>query len=158
MTSRFSRSYKYDSSGASERLLRASQCCSAIGHGSPSSDALGGPFLSPALLDRTDMNLTYAPLTQAERYRAQCIEWMCRFEPTLFVTFVFNASISPAEAQRKLEAFHMRMDRKLVGRAMLRKPHERSIYIATIEKPDTNIHIHALFKLTDKQRVHFGMV
>ena len=83
---------------------------------------------------------------------------MCRFEPTLFVTFVFNASISPAEAQRKLEAFHMRMDRKLVGRAMLRKPHERSIYIATIEKPDTNIHIHALFKLTDKQRVHFGMV
>ncbi len=105
-----------------------------------------------------DMDLTHAPMTQAERYRAQCIEWMSRFEPALFVTFVFNASISPGEAQRKLEAFHMRLDRKLVGRAMLRRPDQRSTYFATIEKPDTNIHIHALFKLTDKQRVLFGLV
>lgn len=111
-----------------------------------------------AVLDRTVMNLTYAPMTHAEKYRAQCIEWMSRFEPSLFVTFVFNASISPAEAQRKLEAFHMRLDRKLVGRAMLRRPDERSTYIATIEKPDSNIHVHALFKLTDKQRVVFGLV
>jgi len=104
------------------------------------------------------MTMTYAPTTQADRYRAQCIQWMSRFEPALFVTFVFNATISSAEAQRKLEAFHMIVDRKLIGRGLLRKPERRSTYIAAIEKPETNIHIHALFKLTDKQRVVFGLI
>ena len=104
------------------------------------------------------MNLNYAPLAPAEKYRAECINWMAQFEPSLFVTFVFNAQVTPAEAQRKLEAFHMRVDRKLVGRAVLRKSEKRSTYIAAIEKPEANIHIHALFKLTDRQRVAFGLV
>jgi hypothetical protein len=119
---------------------------------------LAGRFYGPRLPDRTVMNLNYAPLTAAEKYRAECISWIARFEPSLFVTFVFNAQVTPAEAQRKLEAFHMRVDRRLVGRAVLRKPEKRSSYIATIEKPEANIHIHALFKLTDRQRVAFGLV
>lgn len=104
------------------------------------------------------MNQDYTPQAQADRYRAECIKWMIGYEPTLFVTFVINTEISSAEAQRKLEAFHMRVDRKLVGRALLRKPEKRSTYIAVIEKPDANLHIHALFKLTDRQRVVFGLI
>jgi hypothetical protein len=83
---------------------------------------------------------------------------MSQFEPSLFVTLVFNTQVTSAAAQRKLEAFHMRVDRKLVGRAVLRKPEKRSTYIAAIEKPEANLHIHALFKLTDRQRVAFGLV
>lgn len=96
-------------------------------------------------------------LTRADRYRSEYIRWMAAFEPTLFVTFVFNSDIGVDGARRKLEEFHKRIDGKLVGRAALRKPEERSIYIATIEKPEVNLHIHALFKTTDLQRVRFGI-
>lgn len=98
------------------------------------------------------------PLTKAERYRAECIRWMADFEPSLFVTFVFNSQISSHGAHRTLEEFHKRLDAKLVGRAALRKLDKRSVYIATIEKPHANLHIHALFKVSDLQRVRFGLV
>ncbi len=98
------------------------------------------------------------PPTRAE-YRAECIRWMTEFEPSLFVTFVFNTQITPDAARRKLETFHKMLDGKLVGRAALRLPDERSVYIAIIEKPDANLHIHALFKLTDDlQRLRFCLV
>jgi hypothetical protein len=83
---------------------------------------------------------------------------MADFKPTLFVTFVFNSAISADGARRKLEEFHKRIDGRLVGRAALRKPDERSVYIATIENPETNLHIHALFKTSDLQSVRFGLV
>lgn len=101
---------------------------------------------------------TPRPQTKSEEYRSECIRWMADFEPTLFVTFVFNSAISADGARRKLEEFHKRLDGKLVGRAALRKPDERSVYIAAIEKPDTNLHIHALFKTSDLQSVRFGLV
>jgi hypothetical protein len=105
-----------------------------------------------------NMETPIAQKTPAESFRAECVDWIKQFEPTLFITFVFNRDVSPAEAQRRLEAFHMRLDRKLLGRAMLRKPDERSSYIATIENPQTNIHIHGLFKMTERQRLIFGLV
>ncbi|OZA16672.1 MAG: hypothetical protein B7X90_17515 [Novosphingobium sp. 17-62-19] len=80
---------------------------------------------------------------------------MTKFNPNLFVTFVFNRCISMDEAQAKLEKFHGHLDRKLIGRAFLRRPEKRTDYIATIEKPDANIHIHALFKLTGIQKLRF---
>ncbi|GGD86999.1 hypothetical protein GCM10011515_03110 [Tsuneonella deserti] len=80
---------------------------------------------------------------------------MAEFEPSLFVTFVFNTPISIDGARRKLEEFHKRLDDKLAGRAALRRPERRSVYIATIEKPDTNLHIHALFKISELQRLRF---
>jgi hypothetical protein len=98
------------------------------------------------------------PMTRAEKHRSECIRWMADFEPTLFVTFVFNSDIGIHGAQSKLEKFHKMLDAKLVGRAALRKPDQRSVYIATIEKPDANLHIHALFKTSDLQRVRFGLV
>jgi hypothetical protein len=83
---------------------------------------------------------------------------MTDFDPTLFVTFVFNHQIGIEEARQALEKFHGQLDRKLVGRAFLRNPDKRSTYIATIEKPDANIHIHALFKLTEAQKLQFALV
>jgi hypothetical protein len=35
------------------------------------------------------------------------------------------------------------------------RPDERTTYIATIEKPDTNIHVHALFRMTQEQKARF---
>ena len=94
----------------------------------------------------------------SERYRAECIRWMTAFNPDLFVTFVFNREISIDQAQAKLERFHGELDRRLVGRAFLRRPEKRSTYIATVEKPEANIHIHALFKMTEMQKMRFYLV
>lgn len=94
--------------------------------------------------------------TQREKYRAECIRWMAEFEPDLFVTFAFNRWVSIDEAQRTFEEFHGRLDRKLLGRSYMNRPDERTVYIATVEKPDTNIHIHALFRMTAEQKAHFG--
>ncbi|MBX9882868.1 MAG: hypothetical protein K2X73_12935 [Sphingomonas sp.] len=99
-----------------------------------------------------------APLTRAEKYRADCIRWMADYGPDLFVTFVFNRWISMDEAQRTFEEFHGRFDKKLLGRSYMDRPDERTTYIATIEKPDTNIHIHALFKMTAEQKERFGEI
>lgn len=98
------------------------------------------------------------PAMTGDKYRAECIRWMTDSDPDLFITFAFNRMISMDEAQTTFEKFHGHLDRKLVGRAFLRRPDERTSYIATIEKPDTNIHIHALFKMTDIQKLRFCMI
>lgn len=101
---------------------------------------------------------TQQPRKKGDKYRAECIRWMTDFNPDLFVTFVFNRSISMDEAQANLERFHGELDRCLVGRAFKRRPGKRSAYIATIEKPTANIHIHALFKMTKLQKLRFYLV
>ena len=101
---------------------------------------------------------TQRPRTRGEKFRAECIRWMTAFDPDLFVTFVFNREIGMDEAQTTLERFHGELDRKLVGRAFLRKSEKRSTYIATVEKPEANIHIHALFKMTAMQKLRFYLV
>ncbi|MBV2150149.1 hypothetical protein KRZ98_18055 [Sphingobium sp. AS12] len=98
------------------------------------------------------------PVRTGEKYRAECIRWMTEFKPDLFVTFVFNRGINIDEAQRTFEKFHGYIDRKLIGRAFLRRPDKRSSYIATVEKPDTNIHIHALFRMSDIQKLRFCLI
>ncbi len=98
---------------------------------------------------------TSTPLTRAERYRAECVRWMTDFEPNLFVTFAINRWVSVDEAQRTFEEFHQRLDRKLLGRSYFDRPGDRTAYIAAIEKPDTNIHIHALFRMTTEQAARF---
>lgn len=99
---------------------------------------------------------TTTPLTRAEKYRAECVRWMSDFGPNLFVTFAFNRWMSMDEAQRTFEEFHQRVDRKLLGRSYFARPDDRTVYIATIEKPDTNIHVHALFRMTSEQAARFG--
>lgn len=94
------------------------------------------------------------PISRGD-YRNECIKLMTGLQPNLFVTLAFNRRISMNEAQIVLEKFHAFMDRKIVGRAFLRRPEKRSTYIAMIEKPDANIHIHALFKMTPMQRLRF---
>ena len=101
---------------------------------------------------------TPAPLTRAEKYRAECVRWMTEFDPDLFVTFAFNRWVSMDEAQRTFEEFQQRIDRKLLGRSFIARPDERIAYIATIEKPDTNIHIHALFRMTQEQKARFAEI
>jgi hypothetical protein len=98
---------------------------------------------------------TQYPLTRGEKYRAECVKWMTDFTPDLFVTFAFNRPISMDRAQKLFEDFHLRLDRKLIGRAAFRRPDLRTTYIATIEKPRANLHIHALFRMTAEQKARF---
>lgn len=98
------------------------------------------------------------PAATGEKYRVDCISWMTEFEPDLFVTFAFNRPINMDRAQKLFEDFHLRLDAKLVGRAMFRRPEQRTDYIATIEKPDKNLHIHALFRMTAEQKEQFGTI
>mgnify|MGYP001162531330 CR=1 FL=1 len=93
-----------------------------------------------------------------EKFRSQCIRWIADFQPTIFVTFVFNREITSDGARSALEHFHKRLDEKFLGKSALRKPNERSVYIATIEKPDTNLHIHALFKLSPVNQQRFATI
>lgn len=95
---------------------------------------------------------------KGETYRAACIRWIAEFGPNLFVTFAFNRDIGTDEAQALFEKFHGHLDRRLVGRAFLRRPEKRTDYIATIEKPDINIHIHALFRMTAVQKLRFSLI
>ncbi|MBA4781328.1 hypothetical protein [Blastomonas sp.] len=97
------------------------------------------------------------PVAQRDNYRSECIRWLSEFAPDLFVTFVFNRWITMDEAQRTFEEFHCRLDRKLLGRSFIERPDERTDYRATIEKPDTNIHIHALFRMTAEQKSRFSV-
>ena len=99
---------------------------------------------------------TSIPLTRAGNYRDECVRLMSDFEPILFVTFAINRWVSMEEAQRTFEEFHQRLDRKLLGRSYFNRPGDRTVYIAAIEKPDTNIHIHALFRMTTEQAARFG--
>lgn len=89
------------------------------------------------------------------KYRSECVRWISEFNPDLFVTFAFNRSISMDRAQKMFEDFHLQLDQKLIGRAVLRHPERRTDYIATIEKPTRNLHIHALFCMTTEQKAKF---
>lgn len=46
-----------------------------------------------------------------------------------------------------MEEFHQRIDRTILGPKWLQKTEARSQYIAFIEKPTENLHIHAVFHL-----------
>lgn len=89
------------------------------------------------------------------KYRAECARWISEFSPDLFVTFAFNRSISMDRAQKIFEDFHLDLEQRLIGRAVLRHPERRTDYIATIEKPTANLHIHALFCMTAEQKAKF---
>ncbi len=96
--------------------------------------------------------MTDTPVARDD-YRAALIRWIADLKPDLYVTFVFNAAISLRTAQDRLEAFHARMDRKLLGPKWQDKADDRTRYIAFAEKVGSNIHFHAVFNLpTGKAR------
>lgn len=95
--------------------------------------------------------MTYTTAIPRSEYRAALIRWIADFKPSLFVTFVFNSPISPRSARDRLDAFHARMDRALIGPKWLEKPEDRIRFIGFVEKVETNIHIHAVFNLPTKQ-------
>jgi hypothetical protein len=78
-------------------------------------------------------------------YRDALIRWIREFQPSLFVTFVFNCPISIQSSRDRLEEFHQRIDRAILGPKWLQKTESRSRYIGFIEKPANNLHIHAVF-------------
>lgn len=99
--------------------------------------------------------MTDTPVARDD-YRAALIGWIADLKPDLYVTFVFNTAISLRTAQDRLEAFHARIDRKLLGPKWQDKADSRTRYIAFAEKVDTNIHLHAVFTLPTGQTRDFA--
>jgi hypothetical protein len=91
-------------------------------------------------------------------YRAALIQWIADFKPSLYVTFVFNSPISPRTAKDRLDAFHAKIDRALLGPKWLTKSEDRARFIGFVEKAKDNIHIHAVFVLPTKQDRDFVKV
>lgn len=91
--------------------------------------------------------MTYTTAIPRSEYRAALIRWIADFKPSLYVTFVFNSPISPRSAQDRLEEFHQRIDRALLGPKWHQQVAKRSQYVAFIEKAKDNLHIHAVFHL-----------
>ncbi|MGE4431819.1 MAG: hypothetical protein AB7E05_13870 [Sphingobium sp.] len=95
--------------------------------------------------------MTYTTAVARSEYRAALVRWIADFKPSLYVTFVFNSPISPRSAKDRLDAFHARMDRTLLGPKWQAKPEDRARFIGFVEKAETNIHVHAVFDLPTKQ-------
>lgn len=91
--------------------------------------------------------MTYTTNIPRSEYRAALIRWIGEFKPSLYVTFVFNSVISARSAEDRLEEFHQRIDRALLGPKWHQMADKRSQYVAFIEKATTNLHIHAVFHL-----------
>lgn len=79
------------------------------------------------------------------RYRAGLISTMTAFNPTLFVTFVFNRAITISKAEAELTKFRCWVHRSVTGKRG--GPGDKLPYVATVEHEGTNLHIHALFRV-----------
>lgn len=92
------------------------------------------------------MNFSQPTLAiNVERYRAGVAEMMTGFKPTHFVTLVFNAAVTAKMAEADLCKFRLWMHRKITGKS--NGPGIELPYIATLEHENSNLHIHALFRV-----------
>lgn len=89
----------------------------------------------------------------ADRYRAGVTKMMAEFQPTYFVTFVFNAAVTAKMAEADLKKFRLWLHRKITGQQG--GPGTALPYIATLEHEQSNLHIHALFRVEPDLRPAF---
>jgi hypothetical protein len=86
-----------------------------------------------------------------DRYRAAVAKLIADFQPDLFVTLAFNASTTIAAAVKRLSHFHACIDHHLLGSRWQRLEHRRTRYIAVIEHPDSNLHIHVALAVPEER-------
>ena len=79
---------------------------------------------------------------------------MVDFAPTHFVTFVFNAAVTARMAEADLIKFRLWLHRALTGKRG--GPGDDLPYIATLEHENSNLHIHALFRVGPIQSASFA--
>jgi hypothetical protein len=99
-----------------------------------------------------------ASALHVKTYRAAIGELVMGFNPTHFVTLAFNRSTTIDAARSKLRAFQARMDHALLGRNWLKRPAERTTYIAVIEHASSNLHLHVAFVVGDAHAAHFFQI
>ena len=81
-----------------------------------------------------------------DRYRADLATMITDFQPTHFVTFVFNAAVTAHMAKADFARFRMWVIRKLTG---VRNAVDQIDlpFIGTIEHENSNLHLHVLIRL-----------
>ena len=88
-----------------------------------------------------------------KRYRAGVVEMVVDFAPTHFVTFAFNNEVSADEAEADCTKFKQWLCRAISGkrgRDGARLPH-----IGIIEHETSNLHVHAVFRVSKRWRKRF---
>ncbi len=87
------------------------------------------------------------PAIERGRYRAELAKMIADFQPTHFVTFVFNVAVTAHIAQADFARFRMWVVRKLTG---VRSAVDQVDlpFIGAIEHESDNLHLHVLFRLS----------
>lgn len=81
------------------------------------------------------------------RYRKAVVQMIVDFRPNVFITLAFNRDTNLEAARAKLTEFHKRLDKSVFGRNWWRRAESRSAYIAVVEHPDSNLHLHIALRL-----------
>ena len=96
------------------------------------------------------------PAITTATYRAGVLKMIFDIKPAIFASFAFNRTITPNDARATLRKFHARLEHARLGRNWQKMNDQRSRYIATIEHPDMNLHIHAVFAVPGQDWHVFG--
>lgn len=96
------------------------------------------------------------PAITTEAYRAGLLKMALDIKPAIFASFAFNRTTTVADAKSTLRKFHAQLEHARLGRNWAKMHDKRSRYIATIEHPDTNLHIHAVFAVPGQDWHVFG--
>lgn len=80
-----------------------------------------------------------------QAYRHAFADLMDSLRPDFFVTFAFNRTTGLGSAQRRIERFQAMVDGKLLGTRWHKKIDQRTKYIAVVEHPRSNLHVHSVF-------------
>lgn len=88
-------------------------------------------------------NIAPSPLgISTDAYREGVRSLVADSKPSLFITLAFNCETTVEAASKKLRDFQARVDHHLLGHRWQKMTGRRTRYIAVIEHPDTNLHIH----------------
>jgi hypothetical protein len=86
--------------------------------------------------------------------RAEMVEWLPTLGFEYFVSFATNREMTINGVHSKVRAWLARVDRYLLGRNWAKAPRDdRTLLVGYIEKPDLNIHMHAMVRLAVSDKI-----
>lgn len=89
------------------------------------------------------------PATQQARWKDAMLDVIARQGYTHAISLTWNRSVSLDRARADLQNLHHRVDRQLLGARFHRKPASlRTAAVFVVEKIETNLHVHSMWRLT----------
>lgn len=88
-----------------------------------------------------------------DRFREGVVQWVTDLHPTHFLTFAFNRPVTREAAERDFAKFLQWLHRAITGKRNCDGAEFN--YRATVEHEKKNLHIHAVFRVSDEWRNRF---